>query len=167
MIATLDEPGLARFGEQLGRLLVPGDVVLLDGPMGAGKTTLVRAVAIGLQVDVPDAVCSPTFTLAMRHDGPRSLMHVDLCRLDEGLGTGEAAFESLGLEYDDLATSDHVLVVEWAELWLDAPADALRVRLARSDGRTDVRELSLDASGPSWRARVRSVETALKASEGL
>ncbi|TPV94575.1 MAG: tRNA (adenosine(37)-N6)-threonylcarbamoyltransferase complex ATPase subunit type 1 TsaE [Myxococcales bacterium FL481] len=163
---VVSESGLHRFGEQLGAVLRSGDVVLLDGPMGAGKTTLTRAIARGLAVHDPEAVCSPTFTLAMRHDGPHPLLHVDLCRLDGSFGDGAAALEALGLEHDELVSTRHVLVVEWAELWADAPAHALSVRIARNPQRTEVRDVCLAAGGPAWAGRVGELRDGLNALDG-
>ena len=79
----LDEARMCAWGEALGADLRGGDVVLLRGPMGAGKTTLVRAIARGLGVARPDRVRSPTFAVCMIHAGPIELVHVDLFRLGE------------------------------------------------------------------------------------
>lgn len=123
-------------------------VVLLDGPMGAGKTTFTRALAEGLGVLHPGRVCSPTFTLCMVHAGggprPVTLIHVDLFRLadieDEGMG-GAAGFDALDLEEitaeatagEALVTGatpqPRVLVVEWARKWSRPPSDRLEIRL--------------------------------------
>jgi tRNA threonylcarbamoyladenosine biosynthesis protein TsaE len=121
-------------------------VVLLDGPMGAGKTTFTRALAVGLGVAHPGRVCSPTFTLCMVHAGgeprPVTLVHVDLFRLadeeDEGMG-GSAGFDALDLEEiaaeatagdPRLAMIPRVLVVEWARKWRRPPSDRLEIRLS-------------------------------------
>ncbi|MBK7825847.1 MAG: tRNA (adenosine(37)-N6)-threonylcarbamoyltransferase complex ATPase subunit type 1 TsaE [Nannocystis sp.] len=111
----LDEVALKERARALGALLrasaegLVGDefaaVLLLDGPMGAGKTTFTRALAAGLGVAHAERVCSPTFTLCMVHagagPGPVTLIHVDLFRLadadDEGMG-GVAGFDALDLE---------------------------------------------------------------------
>ncbi len=93
-------------GEVLGRLAQPGDLVLLSGPLGAGKTCLTQGIARGLGVGEP--VRSPTFVLATQHPGRLMLFHVDLYRVDSLL---EAA--DLGL--DDYIEGGGVCVVEWAE----------------------------------------------------
>lgn len=155
--ADLDEPALVARGHALGGLLRPGDVVLLDGPMGAGKTTLVRAVARGLGVAHPERVQSPTFTLCMLHRGPVPLAHVDLFRLggadDEAIG-GAAGFDALGLDdlladaglFGEEAGPGVALLVEWGSRWRTAPADRLAIRLTRT--RPDRRDLSASAAGP-------------------
>jgi tRNA threonylcarbamoyladenosine biosynthesis protein TsaE len=161
--SSLSEAELSAWAERLGSLLQPGDVVLLEGPMGAGKTTFTRALARGLAVDRPDRVCSPTFNICLRHAGPRPLVHVDLFRLAEPAGdappitssgsVGASAFEALGLDalVEESVEGDAVLVVEWADLWRDPPADHLRVIL-RMDG--DRRGLVIGASGPRHAARM-------------
>ena len=88
------------------RTLRPGDVVALHGPLGAGKTTFVRAVVAELHgVDV---VTSPTFTLWHRYEGAPSINHLDLYRIEDPRELAE-----LGLE--DAFTADAVVLVEWPE----------------------------------------------------
>lgn len=150
----LDQPALERRAADLGARLRAGDVVLLFGPMGAGKTTFTRALATGLSLDHPGRVRSPTYTVGVRHSGPTPLMHVDLFRLQDDFGgpAAGAAFESLGLEHDELQAGDQVLVVEWSELWADPPSDALRVRLAPAEGDPGRRVITAEATGARSRA---------------
>jgi len=160
-VVRLDEPGLARAARALGTRLRPGDVVLLEGPMGAGKTTFTRALAEGLGLDHPQRVRSPTYTLCSVHPGPRPLAHVDLFRLavedDPGPGSvSAAAFEALGL--DDMADAagvgEVVLVVEWADLWADPPPAHVRIRLEPSPDHAHERQLRADPQGDRPRALV-------------
>jgi tRNA threonylcarbamoyladenosine biosynthesis protein TsaE len=160
----LDEAALALRGRALGASMRAGDVVLLHGPMGAGKTTLTRTIAVGLGVLHPGRVQSPTFTLCMVHRGRNlDLVHVDLFRLagedDEGLGGG-AGLDALGL--DDLladsgslgeaaggpaeADRGSVQIVEWGSRWRSPPADHLAITLTRTS--PDRRRLSAAATGP-------------------
>jgi tRNA threonylcarbamoyl adenosine modification protein YjeE len=151
-VATLelDEPRMCSWAEALGARLRGGDVVLLRGEMGAGKTTLVRALARGLAVARPERVCSPTYTICMIHPGPIELVHVDLFRLGEDGPIGNAGFESLGLEHDELPGPDRVLVVEWSELWREPPAEHLELGLARVPDRPEIRRLSVQPRGVRW-----------------
>jgi tRNA threonylcarbamoyladenosine biosynthesis protein TsaE len=114
-----------RLGERLGRACAPGDLILLRGDLGAGKTTLTQGIARGLGIS--GAVNSPTFTLIKEYSGRLPLFHVDLYRLDD-----LAEVETLGIE--DYLERGGVCVVEWADrgdpLW---PADWLRINL-RADG---------------------------------
>jgi tRNA threonylcarbamoyl adenosine modification protein YjeE len=153
--AVLDEPAMSAWAERLGAMLRGGDVVLLRGPMGAGKTTLTRALARGLGVLRPERVCSPTYTVCMIHSSSPArpgLVHLDLFRLgsseDELSPVGSAAFEALGLEHDELPGPERVMVVEWSELWLDPPAQQLRISLARTPD--DRRAVRVEAFGQRW-----------------
>jgi tRNA threonylcarbamoyladenosine biosynthesis protein TsaE len=106
--------------------LAAGDVLLVSGDLGAGKTAFVRGVAEGLGID-PDLVSSPTFTIVHDYGGGRvPLVHVDLYRLDR------ADLYDLGLD-PDLADRG-VVAVEWPERLNRAPANALRVRIADAGG---------------------------------
>jgi tRNA threonylcarbamoyladenosine biosynthesis protein TsaE len=157
VFSDLDESDIATRGHALGGLLRAGDVVLLDGPMGAGKTTLTRAIARGLGVAHPERVQSPTFTLCMLHRGPVPLAHVDLFRLggedDEAIG-GAAGFDALGLDdlladaglYGEEAGPGVALIVEWGSRWRTAPSDHLAIRLLRTS--PDRRDLKAVARGP-------------------
>ena len=118
-VVTRSESETIEAGRALGRDLRPGAVVLLHGPLGAGKTAFVRGLAEGLGCD-PDAVSSPTFTIVQEYRGAVTLEHVDLYRLTPA-------------EVDDLALEDlfddHVVAVEWPDRWRSAPDDATVVRI--------------------------------------
>lgn len=149
----LTEAELQRYGEALGAALRPGHIVLLHGPMGAGKTTLTRAIAHGLRVHRPDRVRSPTFNIHLQHDGPVPLHHVDLFRLDLGEGddasvTASPAFGALGLDTLLSGTEGGVVVVEWAEL-LPEEVDALTISLQPSGAGSERRDVQASApEGP-------------------
>ena len=105
---SLTEGETYEIGRTLGRKLGGGELVLLEGPLGIGKTVFARGIAAGLGID-PDQVCSPSYTIVQEYDGERSRMyHVDLYRIEQldEIGT-------LGLE--ELLGSGAVVVVEWGE----------------------------------------------------
>jgi tRNA threonylcarbamoyladenosine biosynthesis protein TsaE len=109
---------------------VPGSVVALEGPLGAGKTTLVKGIALALGIVEP--VTSPTFTLISEYEGTMPLYHMDLYRI----GSMEE-FELLGVE--EMLYGDGVCCIEWAEKALPLfPKDHVSVRLGISPdgGRT-------------------------------
>jgi tRNA threonylcarbamoyladenosine biosynthesis protein TsaE len=113
-------------GERLASTLVAGDVVLLEGQLGAGKTAFVRGLARGLGASEGD-VSSPTFTLIQEYRGGRlPLHHVDLYRLEPE--------EVADLGLDELISGDGVVAVEWAERWTDRPAVAIEVAIEDRGG---------------------------------
>jgi tRNA threonylcarbamoyladenosine biosynthesis protein TsaE len=111
MTRTLDLPDLAAtetFGRKLAGLLFPGAVVALVGPLGAGKTHLVRAIAAGLGIADPRVVTSPTFVLIQEYDARLPVFHFDAYRLKSET------------EFDDLGTQEYyegggVCLIEWAD----------------------------------------------------
>jgi tRNA threonylcarbamoyladenosine biosynthesis protein TsaE len=135
----------------LAGVLEPGDVVVMTGDLGAGKTTFVRGLVHGLGADGP--VVSPTFTLAREYRGRLPILHVDVYRLDR-------AQEVIDLGLEDLAGDDAVIVVEWgdkAAAYLPGE-DRLEVRIERSPGGDDERVVSLSPVGSSWTARERALQ---------
>ena len=118
-------------GERIGKRVQPGDLILLSGQLGAGKTVLVRGIATGMGID-PGLVRSPTFVLHhVYRAGPKVLHHLDLYRL----GTGA---DIRLLDIDEMLASGGVVVVEWGEhasrerdsptsISIDIEADGVRV----------------------------------------
>lgn len=119
-ILTTSEEETAAAGERLGASLAVGDVVLLYGQLGAGKTAFVRGLAQGLGAP-PDEVSSPTFALVQEYRGRTTLYHVDLYRLES------REVDDLGL--DELVCGDGIVAIEWAERWNGRPDDVIEVRI--------------------------------------
>lgn len=96
-------------GVRIGSELSGGEIILLDGALGAGKTVLVKGIAHALGIDEED-VTSPSFTLVNPHPGRLLLYHIDLYRLDEGASAAHA------VDLDEILTDEAaVVVIEWAE----------------------------------------------------
>jgi tRNA threonylcarbamoyladenosine biosynthesis protein TsaE len=131
-------------GRGLAEVLRPGDLVVLVGPLGAGKTALTQGIGVGLGVREP--VTSPTFVIARVHRGDRvPLVHVDAYRLGS-----VADVDDLDL---DVTVADSVTVVEWGQGLVEQLADEhLEVRLERRDD--DVRTALLVPHGPGWQERL-------------
>jgi len=143
------------FGEALAARLRPGDLVLLAGPLGAGKTVLAQGIGAGL--GVAGAVTSPTFVIARVHrpdparGGTVPMVHVDAYRLGAAPDP-RAEVDDLDL---DAVTGESVVVVEWGEGLVEQLADAyLLVRIDRPDGGGEVRVVELVGHGGDWSGRL-------------
>ena len=134
-------------GAALGALLQAGDVILLAGGLGAGKTELTKGIGAALAVD--DVVVSPTFTLTRRYSGRVPLVHVDLYRLER-----VQELLDLGLEEEG---DDAVTVIEWGDIAsAHLPGERLEVQVdqvAVAGGSLDDRMITIAPQGPSWHAR--------------
>src|SRR5438309_5408411 len=119
-------------GRELASVLVPPKIVVLQGDLGAGKTTLVKGIAEGFHAASHENVTSPTFTLIHEYRGPAAtLYHIDLYRIDT-----QRELETLGL--DDLMGEKNILLVEWGE------------KFARFERDRDV-EIALERTGEDQR----------------
>jgi tRNA threonylcarbamoyladenosine biosynthesis protein TsaE len=149
-----DEATTRAIGAAVAGVLGPGDVVGLNGDLGAGKTRLVQGAAEALGAEGP--VLSPTFMLVREYDGDPPVHHVDAYRL-----SGPSELEDLGLE--DVLSPDAVVFVEWAdrvaaalpESWLE-----LVLHIGEDDDR-EVREIELHPHGEAWTARRGRLAAAL------
>jgi tRNA threonylcarbamoyladenosine biosynthesis protein TsaE len=131
-------------GRRIGALLRAGDVIVLDGELGSGKTVFAKGIAVGLGITEP--VVSPTFTVVREYDAPTPLVHVDVYRLDH-------LQELHDLGFDDLVGGDVVTVVEWGDrVSALLPGDRLDVLLEPGSGDDD-RTVSIDAAGVTWAER--------------
>lgn len=133
----LREPDLGDWGERFGRDAAVPLVVALQGDLGAGKTTLARAICRGF--GVADDVTSPTFALVHEYAAPRApVYHLDLYRLD-----GPRDLTNLG--WDDIMSDRALVLVEWPERAGDRlPPSTVRLHLAHVDGHPDLRALRVE-----------------------
>ncbi|WP_174536950.1 tRNA (adenosine(37)-N6)-threonylcarbamoyltransferase complex ATPase subunit type 1 TsaE [Micromonospora chalcea] len=142
-----------EFGRRLAGVLRAGDLLLLSGPLGAGKTALTQGIGAGL--GVRGDITSPTFVIARVHrpdpdrGGRVTLVHADAYRLGEAADP-RAEIDDLDL---DASVDEAVTVVEWGEGMAEQLVDAhLRVRIDRRDD--DTRAVTLEPVGGDWAARV-------------
>lgn len=144
------ESDTLEFGRRLGELLRAGDLVLLDGPLGAGKTVLTRGIAVGM--GVAGRIASPTFVIARVHrpeSGPGpALVHVDAYRL-----TGLDEIDDLDLDTD---LTEAAVVVEWGAGLVERLADSFLL-LGLSRGADDVREIAVRPHGTEWQQRAQTL----------
>lgn len=134
---TTGPEGTERAGAQLAQALAPGDIVLVSGDLGAGKTTFVRGALRSLGVEGP--ITSPTFVVGHMHDGARGpLSHLDLYRLAGMAG------EDPGL-LDPFFAEDAIAFVEWPEQAMDAfPSERVRFRVRLEHAGGDNRRIEVE-----------------------
>jgi tRNA threonylcarbamoyladenosine biosynthesis protein TsaE len=135
---------MRALGAALGAVARPGDLIVLSGPLGAGKTVLAQGIGAGL--GVRERVTSPTFVIAHVHrDGRVPFVHVDAYRLGS-----VAEVDDLDL---DASLAEAVTAVEWGSGLVEGLADAwLEVRIERHDD--DTRTVTLVPNGGDWAARL-------------
>ena len=142
-------------GAAIASCLVPGDVVVLAGELGSGKTTLAQGIAGGLGVTEP--VVSPTFAIVREYDGRVPVAHVDVYRLDH-------VQELHDLGFEEIVDGSRVVLVEWGELVAPIlPLDRVVVRLQPGDD-DDARVLDVSAEGADRSVALKAqLEHALQA----
>jgi len=153
LVATTAAVDATRdLGAALAALAQPGDIVLLSGDLGTGKTALTQGFATGL--GITEQVVSPTFTIARDYDGRLRLHHLDVYRLDH-------LQEAIDLGLAELTDDGGVTLIEWGEVVIPTlPPDYLEVRLSYGDGDDD-RRIELVPVGARWQARARAIGSAL------
>ncbi|MEX0809757.1 MAG: tRNA (adenosine(37)-N6)-threonylcarbamoyltransferase complex ATPase subunit type 1 TsaE [Dongiaceae bacterium] len=147
-LAIGNEAALGRLAARLAARARPGDLIALEGDLGAGKTSFARAFIRSLQ-DEPEDVPSPTFTLLQSYETKAGLVHhFDLYRIENPAETGPLGFEE--------ALGEGIVLVEWPErLGALLPAERLSLRL-EFGSTPDSRRATLRATG-SWAARMRNI----------
>ena len=154
-LRALSQPDTQGVARAIAGLVRGGDMIVLAGEMGAGKTFFTQAFGIGLGVTEP--ITSPTFNLLHNYSGARlGLHHADLYRLER---TGELV--DLGLS--ELQESGGVVIVEWGDIVGDALGDGLIVRLSHAPdvAATDERAIEIQGRGQQWAGRWEKLRTAL------
>ncbi|GAB6179601.1 tRNA (adenosine(37)-N6)-threonylcarbamoyltransferase complex ATPase subunit type 1 TsaE [Desulfotomaculum defluvii] len=139
-----------QLGEKLATLLIPGDVICLNGDLGAGKTAFSQGVARGLGVS--GAVTSPTFTLINEYEGRLPLYHFDVYRL-----SGPEDMEDLG--YEDYFYGQGVCLIEWAEKVKEVlPRELLNINLFRESNAESVRNICFEPVGKRYQQLVEELK---------
>lgn len=161
-VRTTSADATKAMAAALAELARPGDLLLLAGDLGAGKTAFTQGFGAALGID--DLITSPTFTLVNTYEGRLELNHLDVYRL-------EALSEVIDLGVPEMMDDGGVTVIEWGDSVAPAlPADYLEIRFtfpeptgdgADDPGADDIRVLELVPVGPRWSARIRAIATAV------
>lgn len=139
-VSSQNERETFELGKRIGRELSGGEVILLSGPLGAGKTMLVKGIGRALGIE-EEEVTSPSFTLVNPHQGRLLLYHVDLYRLNEGASAAHA------VDLDEILTDkDAVVIIEWAERLGHYPLPEGVWRISISGDGDEARKISISAS---------------------
>ena len=147
--STTSPEETAQLASGLANIAVPGDVLVLVGDLGAGKTAFSKAYGAALGVSEP--MTSPTFTLARQYEGRMPLHHLDVYRLEQ-------MAEVLDLDLPDLFDSGGAVLVEWGDAIMPMlPSDYLEVRFTFGEGDDD-REIELNLVGESWADRESNLQ---------
>jgi tRNA threonylcarbamoyladenosine biosynthesis protein TsaE len=158
MIQTLSAAETRAVGNAIASCLAPGDVVVLAGDLGSGKTTLAQGIAAGLGVTEP--VVSPTFAIVREYEGEVPVAHVDVYRLDH-------VQELHDLGFEEIVDGSRVVLVEWGELVAPIlPRELVTVRMHQGE-RDDERRVDVSAEGVGRGAELTAqLERALRSFTG-
>ena len=138
-----------KFGIKLGKFLQPGDILCLNGHLGAGKTTLSKSIGLGL--DVKDYITSPTFTLINEYTGRIPMYHFDVYRL-------ENAHELDDLGFDDYFYGNGASIIEWAEkIENTLPKDRMVININRGSNDNE-RILTISGFGNRYDQLIKELE---------
>lgn len=147
MLYSQNENELMAIGERIGYLLEAGHVLVLTGDLGAGKTTLTKGLAKGLEID--QMIKSPTYTIVREYEGRLPLYHLDVYRIGD---------DPDSIDLDDFLYGDGVTVIEWGELLgSDTLDDYLEIFIERDE---DGRKISFEAYGFKSQALLGEIEHA-------
>lgn len=149
-VTTNNADETITLGKQLGELVEPGMVILLDGDLGAGKTTFTKGIAQAL--GIKRYVKSPTFTLIREYpEGRIPLYHMDVYRLEEG------GADDLGLE--EYFDGDGVSIVEWSQFVEHLlPEDYLTIHFIKDEHHDEQRQLRFEAHGEQYQQLINHLE---------
>lgn len=151
---TSDVQGTRELAGAIAALATAGDVILLSGELGAGKTAFAQGFGNGLGITEP--IVSPTFTLARQYQGKLALHHLDVYRLERF-----AELEDIGVS--ELLDGNGVVLIEWGDAVAPAlPNDYLEITLTYGEGDDD-RDIELRCVGSRWSARERVLREQLHA----
>ena len=139
IVETASAAETRAVGGAIASCLAPGDVVVLEGELGSGKTTLAQGIAGAL--GVTDPVVSPTFAIVREYEGDVPVAHVDVYRLDH-------VQELHDLGFEEIVDGSRVVLVEWGELVTPIlPVDRVVVRVRLADDEDDTRVIDVSAQG--------------------
>lgn len=135
-IVTDSEASTIKLGENIGKVLEPGDIISLTGDLGAGKTQLTKGIAAGL--GVVDYVTSPTFIIVNEYEGRIPLYHFDVYRIND-------IQEMYEIGFDEYLFGKGVCVIEWGDIVSDLlPEKIIRINMKKIDD--NIREISIEES---------------------
>jgi tRNA threonylcarbamoyladenosine biosynthesis protein TsaE len=147
MITLATAADTQDFGRRLAATLRSGDLIVLGGPLGAGKTTLVQGIGSGLGVS--GRIASPTFVIARVHPGPLPLVHVDAYRL--------ASLDEVDDLDLDVSADEAVTVVEWGEGKAEQLAESYLTIVLDRSADSEVRTAEVIAHGGDWATRIAGI----------